>query len=521
MRNNGPVTQKEVELSPNDQLVSSTNAKGVILEANDDFCRLAGFTREELIGQAHNIVRHSDMPQAAFQLLWDTVNQGRPWRGIVKNRCKNGDHYWVDAYVTPVYENGEIASLESVRQKAKPEWIARAETLYRRLNAGQKPFSAGQLWLARNTAYVFAGGLGIIFTLFGWLISGLGGAAMGILVLAALVFMARSSGTAQEISKHLNNFHSDEITQYIYTGKLHTNGKLSLLEMFHNRHLHTVVERMDQLGKTLQMKAVGSYERAEQQSQAIDKEKQQLDNVASAVTEMSHSIQEIADNAEQSSELSKQARDIAKEGMDQLSASSSEIDRLVTTMNQTEKSVSELAAGSEEIRSVVGVISGIAEQTNLLALNAAIEAARAGEQGRGFAVVADEVRSLASKTQESTETIANIINQLVSTTQQTVDAIGKGASISKSSQAAITESKEQIQNVSNIIQDVNEKTLTIAELSGQQAIASNEIGQNTEGLTTITDELHQLSSKSLEFSEELVDQAKQQGVIIRRFRRGS
>ena len=137
MRNNGAVTGREVPVGSQDEIVSATNPKGVIEYCNDTFCSIAGFSREELIGQAHNILRHPHMPQAAFKIMWEKLKAGKSWMGIVKNRCKNGDHYWVDAFVMPTKENGNIVGFESVRIKSKPEYIERAEKTYHRLAAGK------------------------------------------------------------------------------------------------------------------------------------------------------------------------------------------------------------------------------------------------------------------------------------------------------------------------------------------------------------------------------------------------
>ncbi|MEE2729545.1 MAG: methyl-accepting chemotaxis protein [Pseudomonadota bacterium] len=138
MRVNMPVTQNEVKLAPGQTIVSKTNPKGVITYINRDFIEISGYSEPELIGQAHNLIRHPDMPQAAFQDLWQTVQAGKPWQGMVKNRCKNGDHYWVEANVTPIWDNGEIVEYMSVRHAASTQQIRDAEALYARLNAGEK-----------------------------------------------------------------------------------------------------------------------------------------------------------------------------------------------------------------------------------------------------------------------------------------------------------------------------------------------------------------------------------------------
>lgn len=122
----------EYVLKDTDFLVSQTDEKGKILFANADFCKIAGYTLEELIGKPHNIVRHPDMPQAAFRDLWDTVKSGRVWTGYVKNRTKDGGYYWVFATVYPntACEGGNCGYM-SCRRKPSPEEIAEAEALYR------------------------------------------------------------------------------------------------------------------------------------------------------------------------------------------------------------------------------------------------------------------------------------------------------------------------------------------------------------------------------------------------------
>src|SRR5690606_13615453 len=113
MRNNQPVTQRERTFPAQQRLISTTNLKGQILYCNDAFVDISGFSREELVGSPHNIVRHPDVPPAVCAHRWRTLQKGRPWMGIVKNRSKNGDHYWVNAYVTPMLENGQVVGYES------------------------------------------------------------------------------------------------------------------------------------------------------------------------------------------------------------------------------------------------------------------------------------------------------------------------------------------------------------------------------------------------------------------------
>jgi len=138
MRNNQPVTQIEHKIQADDILVSRTDLKGRIVYVNKSFCDIAGFSADELKDKAHNLVRHPDMPAAAFQDLWDTIAEEKPWTGVVKNRCKNGDYYWVVANVSPEYNaSGQMSGYISVRTEATQAQIDAADQLYRDVNAGK------------------------------------------------------------------------------------------------------------------------------------------------------------------------------------------------------------------------------------------------------------------------------------------------------------------------------------------------------------------------------------------------
>jgi methyl-accepting chemotaxis protein len=136
MRTNLPVTTNEVLLSDSTLIVSKTDLQGRITYVNRDFLDISGFTEVELIGEPHNIVRHPDMPAEAFTDFWNNLRQGRPWSGYVKNRCKNGDFYWVQANASPIFENGQVTGYMSVRQKAGREAVVACEAAYAKIRAG-------------------------------------------------------------------------------------------------------------------------------------------------------------------------------------------------------------------------------------------------------------------------------------------------------------------------------------------------------------------------------------------------
>ncbi|MGR9014990.1 MAG: PAS domain-containing protein, partial [Gammaproteobacteria bacterium] len=137
MKVNMPVTNQEIHMRKGGLLISRTDLKGIITYVNDEFAALSGFSRDELIGAEHNIVRHPDMPAAAFEDMWLNLKAMRPWNGIVKNRTKSGDYYWVDANAMPIFKNGKVHEYLSVRRVPSREKIEQAEQLYQQLNAGK------------------------------------------------------------------------------------------------------------------------------------------------------------------------------------------------------------------------------------------------------------------------------------------------------------------------------------------------------------------------------------------------
>ena len=175
MRDNGPVTQKEYVLEPNTRIVSHTDLHGNIIKANDAFIEASGFQWSELVGQPHNILRHPDVPAAVFKDFWQTIQDGKPWSQIVKNRRKNGDHYWVQANATPIFENGQITGFMSLRLPATREQIAEAEAAY-------KAIAQGKLTLKEGVAVTLSNRLNPLRTTYAFSI-------VNLLTLSALIAM--------------------------------------------------------------------------------------------------------------------------------------------------------------------------------------------------------------------------------------------------------------------------------------------------------------------------------------------
>ncbi|WP_375750714.1 methyl-accepting chemotaxis protein [Vibrio sp. HN007] len=218
-----------------------------------------------------------------------------------------------------------------------------------------------------------------------------------------------------------------------------------------------------------------SYESSQQLN---SRQSQSLEMIATAVNEFSASVREVAENAQNASQVTTDTVNLTREGVGTIEQSVRHIQELSDSISNANLTIETLAEDSDNIASVLDVIRNIAEQTNLLALNAAIEAARAGEQGRGFAVVADEVRSLASKTQQSTEEIQQMIDKLQSGVQNAVNSIKDGADRVQKNVELTSSTQTMFENIQSSTEQVNDMASQIAAATEEQSTTSEEINSN-------------------------------------------
>nr|WP_320134157.1 PAS domain-containing methyl-accepting chemotaxis protein [uncultured Holophaga sp.] len=478
---NLPVTQHEVQLNDGAFIVSMTDPHGVIQYANDEFIRVSGYLESELLGQPQNILRHPEMPAAAFADLWATIKQGLPWHGMVKNRCKNGDHYWVDANITPVMEAGQIVGYVSIRSKPSRAQIDEAIYVYESVNKGKTlaeatsyrpwrfmpslPFAARFLIGYSLVALVF-----IVFMLAAHFAPGSSSTLLlvgGILGLVLSQVMAWLTG--RDIRVHLGGdpevaieavrqFAQGNIRHEVRTA-LGDNASL-LGQMRHMQsRLKGMINRIrfdsDRVDRDAKVFAQASHEISKTSHElAINADAQQnsVERMASAIMELSASISEVTTNVQSSQVLAKEASQATLEG-DRAGEAAME------AMAQVETS-------TEQVVQAVRVIQDIARQTNLLSLNAAIEAAKAGQHGKGFAVVADEVRKLAERSAMAAKEIA----QLIEESNRSV-ALGKNT---------VQEAVQALDRIRENIEQVARVTEEIGASAGEQSTASAEVAQQVE-----------------------------------------
>lgn len=515
MKTNLPVTQIEEQYSSSLNILSTTDLKGAITYVNQDFINVSGFQKEELLGKNHNMVRHPDMPPAAFGDLWTTVKEGHSWMGVVKNRCKNGNHYWVDAYVTPIERNGSVAEYQSVRRKPKPEYVARAEKIYAPLMAGKTPA-------------VLRNGLGLpVKVMLAILLPGI--LALGLNFFAepqAMVTLAifigallLSSISTLVLFKPYNQLVQDSkevisnpVARYVYSGRNDDLGQLAVAMKMLQSETAGLVGRIADSANTLTEGASGLSSAVSQSETGAKQQFAETDQVAAAINQMSASIQEVASNAQNSSSAANSGLDEVNKGRSVVDNSVDSIQKLKQEMAQASAVISEVELSSNNISTILNVIGEIADQTNLLALNAAIEAARAGDAGRGFSVVADEVRTLASRTQTSTEEIRQMIEQLQSCAAKAVSVMESGQAYTDHCVAKSDETVHSLDAIYASIELISDMNTQIASAVEQQSAVADEINrsvytirdmseQNLETVGTSADTSNNMLHISQSFSE--------------------
>ncbi len=249
----------------------------------------------------------------------------------------------------------------------------------------------------------------------------------------------------------------------------------------------------------------------------VDAQRSDIDQVAAAMNEMATTVQEVAQHISNAANVAGEADEASRDGGRVLERTVGSIERLAGEVRRTGEAVQHLESQASEIGMVLNVIRGIAEQTNLLALNAAIEAARAGEQGRGFSVVAEEVRTLATRTQESTSQVQDIIERLQKGTHELVEAMAEGQAQAGASVEQAKEAGAAFDSIAGLIRSINDMNAQIASAAEEQTSVAEEINQNLANIASVSEQSHQRAVGAGQAAEDLNGVSDQLRGTVSRF----
>lgn len=502
---NSYVTDVETIVPEGVFIYSRTDLRGLITEANEAFCQLSGYSVDEMLGKPHNIVRHPDMPKEAFADLWGTVQEGRPWQGLVKNRRKDGGYYWVIANASPVRENGQIVGYQSLRYKPSRELIRIVEPVYARILAGNSGLyvedgyafpeqSALRRWGKQPETQLAIGlALGMLVSLCGLAFACAHASAGFAAIMQIAVFLLGLLGSGWALLGALPALrrHQNAIEKYI-DNVLRTGDLTETASLQNEVHASLLARRLLQMtnwmrttvlciqdavhpvssGTAKVRVAIGEIEHAARsQNDATN-------SVAAASTELDLTIREVAEHLQQTENAVSDSGEKAVQGALVSQRANDKIQSLAGAIRAASSGVEALGSSTAEVGAIAAVIKEIADQTNLLALNASIEAARAGEAGHGFAVVANEVRRLADRTMQATAKIDTLISTITNDSQNAIASMRASATEMEESEAMVQQARDALQEINEHMGQAVAKVSEIATASSQQTEAMREISTN-------------------------------------------
>jgi methyl-accepting chemotaxis protein len=442
-------------------VVSESDLKGNITYVNDLLCEVSQYSREECLGKPHSLFRHPDMPKEVFKEMWATIGRGKIFRGVVKNRKKDGSPYWVDALIAPVLgSNGKPIKYIGVRYVIT-EQVLREEELKR---AAQEQSMVIDVIRAMAT----------------------GDLSQRVI---------SDSEVAREVNMALDNITS--VLNQINQGSDVVANSSNLLQ----KKVDDIKRNAAEVSSAIVQMAKG----AQDQAQKTDESSRLVNHVMASANEMEEKANIINKAAERGLESSTQGMKIVKVLVDNMEG-------IKESAGKTSQSIAVLTKRTEEIGRTLNVITDIASQTNLLALNAAIEAARAGDAGRGFAVVAEEIRKLAEDSRKS----AVEIEKTIADVQKDTHAAGKAIDDMEANVKEGTKSSAEVEGIFQSITASNEETFKasreIQAATTAQKESINSVVKNIEQIVVVAEETaagaQQVASSSEQMNNGMLDIAK-------------
>lgn len=488
--------QVRIDIMNMTSIVSEANLRGDIMNVNEKFIQVSKYSQEELIGKPHNTTRHPDMPKEVFKEMWSTIGRGNMFRGVVKNRAKDGTPYYVDAVIAPILgDNGKPRKYLGVRYD-----ITEAEAERQNMKGVMRAIEASFAYIEFDTEGNVQNCNKIFETAMGYSLNEIKGAHHR-------RFCEPSLATSTEYAQFWPDLKSGKAKSGVFKRQTR-DGKPIFLQAVYS----PVSDEMGRVFKVIKIASdvtpqidlqnevrkisEGFAAKAKEISAQATTVASGAQSLGATTEEMNASVEELSASIDSIAQNGKSADSIAKSTQAEADQGSQAIAKSIESMELINRS-------SEEITEIVKVISEIASQTNLLAFNAAIEAARAGEHGLGFSVVADEVRKLAERSSQATKDISKLINE-------SVKRVTQGGEISK----------EAANSFKKIVEGVGKTTQAISEISvaaQEQQTASKDVAQAIQQVADATEKSATASDAIAQATTELASGADQLKLAVQKF----
>ncbi|MBN0989816.1 methyl-accepting chemotaxis protein [Amphritea pacifica] len=500
-----------------DVLVLMTDPTAVISYVSDDLCRVTGYSKAELIGQNINILRHPEMPAGPFKQLWETIQEGMPWMGMILNRSRNDQDLWFDTYIIPTIEKGEITEYQCIYRKPVAETVARAADVYEQRRQGKMPKALRRKQPELDNRLCLVMLISLLPSV-GWMLwhtlsaaSVLAAGASALLAIIGCKWLTRRFKSLVHNSRQIV---SHPVKQLIYTGTTDDIGQLELVQCMLLSQLDAILRRIQNASGEVEKSSQSSARVMASTCGSIQSQQTALVHIAAAVEQMTATTSDVANNTVRARDQSEQAQQNARQGKDIIINAVTAIKSLNQAIDRISENLKGLEQRSTQIDTVVDVIHDIADKTNLLALNAAIEAARAGENGRGFAVVADEVRSLAQRTRISTSEISTIIQELQEATRGTSKTMQEVQSMADTTVIRIEEGGANLTSIIEAVELINSMTIQIASASEQQNTATQEVNKQIHMISNAATDAAEQAQETLQLNNMTARLAQQQSNMV-------
>tara|TARA_Y100001960_G_C14594657_1_gene787483 strand:- start:6 stop:1085 length:1080 start_codon:yes stop_codon:yes gene_type:complete len=344
------------------------------------------------------------------------------------------------------------------------------------------------------------------------------GVGIWLLMIASITSIYLLTRRLESLTEEARKVFDNPLMELVYNQHVDDISEIQLALKMRQSELNAVVGRIQDSNEQISSAAQSSSNNCDTTANNLSNQASETDQMAAAINEMHATANEIAQNAQSASEVTEQANLAANEGVQSVKETVDSITMLSNQLNEASDVITQLDEHGKTIDVALTVIQSIAEQTNLLALNAAIEAARAGEQGRGFAVVADEVRTLAQRSQVSTQEIQSVISLIQSSTQKAVQVMAEGNQLSEVCVSSAELSGEKLNALIHQVNDISDRNAQIATAIEEMACVTEEMNTNVQSISELTAETNTLASETRDECEGLVRNLDSQGQLVSQFR---